>query len=191
MRKAFPQNRALSVWVAALSLSATATQAQQSADDEQLLEEVVVRGIRSSQQAAVDVKRDSKVIVDSIVADDIGKLPDVTIADSLQRVTGVQIQREAGEGTSLNVRGMPQVLTTLNGEQFLSPWSITDVQANYTDIPAGMVSAVDVIKTQSASTLSGGISGVIDLKTRRPLALPEGWTTSVGGEVSEGSMTEE
>lgn len=181
----------LSYLIAAASAAPLWAGAQMLPGGDELLEEVVVVGIRGSQEAAVDVKRNSTQIVDSIVAEDIGKLPDVTIADSLQRVTGVQIQREAGEGTSLNVRGMPQVLTTLNGEQFLSPWSITDVQANYTDIPAGMVSAVDVIKTQSASTLSGGISGVIDLKTRRPLALPEGWTTSVGGEVSEGSMTEE
>src|SRR5690554_294746 len=191
MRKAFPQNRALSVWVAALSLSATATQAQQSADDEQLLEEVVVRGIRSSQQAAVDVKRDSKVIVDSIVADDIGKLPDVTIADSLQRVAGVQIQRTAGEGTSLNVRGMPQVLTTLNGEQFLSPWSITDVGANYGDIPASMISGVDVYKSKSAALSAGGIAGVIDLKTRRARSLKQGWTAVGSVEVSQGSITKD
>jgi len=191
MRKAFPQNRALSVWVAALSLSATATQAQQSADDEQLLEEVVVRGIRSSQQAAVDVKRDSKVIVDSIVADDIGKLPDVTIADSLQRVAGVQIQRTAGEGTSLNVRGMPQVLTTLNGEQFLSPWSITDVGANYGDIPASMISGVDVYKSQSAALSAGGIAGVIDLKTRRARSLKQGWTAVGSVELSQGSITKD
>ncbi|WP_027328814.1 TonB-dependent receptor [Marinimicrobium agarilyticum] len=190
--KQVPRSR-LSHCIAALSVSAlpAVAGAQMLPGGQALLEEVVVVGIRGSQEAAVDVKRNSVNIVDSIVAEDIGKLPDVTIADSLQRVTGVQIQREAGEGTSLNVRGMPQVLTTLNGEQFLSPWSITDVQANYTDIPAGMVSSVDVIKSQSASTLSGGISGVIDLKTRRPLAMPEGWTTSVGLETSEGSMTED
>src|SRR5690606_2900506 len=94
-----------------------------------------VSGKRTSQAQYIEIKRNSRTVVDSIVAEDIGKLPDVTITDSLQRVTGVQITRTAGEGSSLNIRGMPQVLTTLNGEQFLSPWAITEVQANYSDIP--------------------------------------------------------
>lgn len=185
------QKKWLSRCVALVSTLGALPATAQMVGGEQLLEEVVVVGIRGSQQAAVDIKRDSDRIVDAIVAEDIGKLPDVTIADSLQRVTGVQIQREAGEGTSLNVRGMPQVLTTLNGEQFLSPWSITNVQANYSDIPAGMIFGADVIKSQSAATIPGGISGVIDLKTHRPLRLDEGWTASVGLEGSEGSMTDD
>lgn len=179
----------LSSCVAACSIAAFASPV--IAQDEGLLEEVVVTGIRASQKAAVDVKRNSAVIVDSIVAEDIGKLPDVTIADSLQRVSGVQIQRTAGEGSSLNVRGMPQVLTTLNGEAFLSPWAITGIGANYSDIPSSMIAGVDVIKSQSASTLAGGISGVIDLKTRRPLDMQEGWTATAGAEVSEGSITKD
>ncbi|HEY8938920.1 MAG TPA: TonB-dependent receptor plug domain-containing protein, partial [Cellvibrio sp.] len=150
----------LSSCVAAFSVATLSSPvlAQNAPADDKLVEEIIVSGIRGSQKAAVDVKRNSAVIVDSIVAEDIGKLPDVTIADSLQRVTGVQIQRTAGEGSSLNVRGMPQVLTTLNGESFLSPWSITGVGANYSDIPASMISGVDVIKSQSASTAAGGIS---------------------------------
>lgn len=150
------------------------------------IEEIVVRGVRASQAQAIDIKRNSRTVVDSIVAEDIGKLPDVTITDSLQRVTGVQIRREAGEGTSLNIRGMPQVLTTMNGEQFLSPWAITGVQANYSDIPAGMISGVDVYKSQSAGMLAGGISGVVDLKTLDPSKLDEGFTTRVRLEGSGG-----
>src|SRR5690606_40592249 len=119
-------------------------QEQAAGNMDDAIEEINVRGVRTSQSEAIDIKRNSTRVVDSIVAEDIGKLPDVTNTDSLQRVTGVQITREAGEGTSLNIRGMPQVMTTLNGEQFLSPWSITGVQANYTDIPAGMISGVDV-----------------------------------------------
>jgi len=157
----------------------------------EVVEEVVVTGIRASQEAAVDVKRKAANIVDSIVAEDIGKLPDVTIADSLQRITGVQVDRTAGEGTSLNVRGMPQVLTTLNGEQFLSPWSITGVQANYSDVPAGMIKAVDVNKSQSANMLAGGIAGSIDLKTHRGLDMKNGWTASAGFENSEGKLTKD
>src|SRR5690625_2555509 len=135
------------------------------------------------------IKSDSANIVDSIVAEDIGRLPDITITDSLQRVTGVQISREANEGTSLNIRGMPQVLTSLNGEQFLSPMSITDVQANYSDIPASLMAGVDVYKSQSASMLSGGVSGIVDLKTLSPLNLDEGWTSNLRLEGAQGERS--
>lgn len=155
------------------------------------VEEVLVKGVRASQAKAIDLKRESANVVDSIVAEDIGKLPDTTITDSLQRVTGVQITREGGEGTTLNVRGMQQVLTTLNGEQFLSPWSITGVQANYSDVPAGMISGVDVYKSQSGKTLAGGISGVVDLKTLDPSTLEEGFTTRARLEGGWGSRSKE
>lgn len=155
-----------------------------------LLEEVVVFGVRASQAKAIDIKREASNIVDSIVAEDIGKLPDLTITDSLQRITGVQITREANEGTSLNVRGMPQVLTTLNGEQFLSPWNITNVGANYSDVPAGMISGVDVHKSAGAAMLAGGISGIVDLKTFRPTELDEGWIGSLKTEFSQGQQSD-
>src|SRR5690625_7005360 len=115
-----------------------------------LLEEILVRVVRASQARAIDIKRDSANIVDSIVAEDIGRLPDITITDSLQRVTGVKISREANEGTSLNIRGMPQLLTSLNGEQFLSPMSITALQARKSVVPATLMAGVDVYKSQSA-----------------------------------------
>ncbi|WP_286804140.1 MULTISPECIES: TonB-dependent receptor [unclassified Marinimicrobium] len=174
------------------ALSSVGVQAQEQGGGEEetsLLEEVIVRGVRASQSMAIDIKRDSDRIVDSIVAEDIGRLPDTTITDSLQRVTGVQITREANEGTSLNIRGMPQVLTTLNGEQFLSPQSITGVQPDYSDIPAGLMSGVDVYKSQSASMLSGGVSGVVDLRTFKPLALDEGWTSRLRLEAAQGQRS--
>lgn len=157
---------------------------------DEAVEEVIVKGVRASQAKAIDIKRNSSVVVDSIVAEDIGKLPDMTITDSLQRVTGVQIKREANEGTSLNIRGMPQVLTTLNGEQFLSPWNITDVGANYSDVPASMIRGVDVYKSQSAGAIPGGISGVVDLKTIRPLSLEDGFTGNLKLEASQGSRSD-
>lgn len=183
---------ALAIAVAAAGQHTYAQESTDAAADEDvLLEEVIVRGVRQSQAKAIDIKRDSDRIVDSIVAEDIGKLPDLTITDSLQRVTGVQINREANEGTSLNIRGMPQVLTTLNGEQFLSPWSITGIGANYSDIPAGMINGVDVYKSQSASMVAGGISGVVDLKTLSPLAMDEGVTANLRAEGSMGSRSKD
>ena len=81
--------------------------------------DIVVVGVRGAQRAAVERKRASAQIVDSIVAEDIGKLPDTTIADSLQRVPGIQIGRSAGEGSTVNIRGLSQALVTINGESFL------------------------------------------------------------------------
>lgn len=160
-----------------------------AAEDE--VEEVVVIGIRNALSHAVDIKRDASSVVDAISAEDIGKLPDTTIADSLQRVTGIQIRRSAGEGSKVNVRGTPQVSTLLNGEQFLSAGAITTAQPDFTDIPAELLSRVDVIKSSQAKTLSGGVSGTIDLKTRRPRDLDEGFTIAGSAEMSDGSFTDD
>src|SRR3954470_14024824 len=102
------QKKLLSSCVAAIALATlNGTYAQSEP------EEIVVTGIRASLTRAIDIKRDASSVVDSISAEDIGKLPDTTIADSLQRVSGIQIRPSAGEGSTVNVRGLPQVSTQL------------------------------------------------------------------------------
>ena len=102
--------------VAGASQLALATGAfAQAAASDSTVEEIVVTGVRGSQIKSVDVKRREASIVDAISSEDIGKLPDVTIADSLQRISGIQIQRDAGEGKTVNIRGLRQVITLLNG----------------------------------------------------------------------------
>lgn len=162
-------------------------------DDMQMLEEVIVTGVRSAQETAVNVKRDSDSIVDAISAEDIGKLPDVTITDSLQRISGVQVRRNAGEGGSLNIRGLGQVSTTLNGESYLGANSITTVQPDYSDIPSQLFSGTQVIKSQTAANHPGGISGVVNLETYRPLdsGFDDGWTLSGAAQVGRGKETGE
>lgn len=163
------------------------------------LEEVIVTGVRAAQEAAIEVKREAPQIVDSISAEDIGRLPDVTISDSLQRVPGVQIRRSAGEGSQLNIRGMPQVLVTMNGEQYLSAGggdefgqpNIGRAQPDFVDIPPTLFSGVDVVKSQTAANLEGGISGTISLKTRRPFDLRDGFTATASAEGNYGSSVEE
>ena len=152
--------------------------------------EIVVTGVRGAQEAAIENKRDASQIIDSIAAEDIGKLPDTTIADSLQRVPGVQISRSAGEGSAVNIRGLKYVLTTLNGELFLGGQNITTAQPNYADIPPTLFSGVDVVKSPTASDLEGGVSGSISLKTRRPLDLPKGLTLTGNAEESYGTRTD-
>ena len=104
-------------------------------------------------------------IQDSISAESIGQLPDVTITDALQRITGVQINRDAGVGSSVDVRGLPQVGTMLNGEVFISPDQIDSQQPDFSTLPATLFNQVDVIKSPTASQTAGGISGSLNLHT--------------------------
>ncbi|WP_374552405.1 TonB-dependent receptor [Sphingobium yanoikuyae] len=166
---------------------AGAAQAQEVAP-EATTGDIVVTGVRAAQEKGIDLKRRSAEIVDAIVAEDIGKLPDVTIADSLQRVPGVQISRTAGEGGRVVIRGAPQVLGTLNGERFINAETIVNSEANFTDIPASLVNGVVVYKSQNASLTDGGVGGVVDLQTIRGLTLKDGLTANIRGELGFGSM---
>lgn len=154
------------------------------------IEEVIVVGVRGAQERAIDIKRNSAELMDMVAAEDIGKLPDTTIADSLQRVTGVQIQRSGGQGSIVSVRGMTQVLSTLNGEEYLLPASMTTNGVDFTDVPASLVSGIAVSKSQSASQLEGGIGGTVDLRTQSALELPKGYSGSVRLLASQGSITD-
>lgn len=151
--------------------------------------DIVVTGIRASQARAIEVKRNASSIVEAISAQDIGKLPDVTISDSLQRIAGVQIRREAGEGGAVNIRGLPQVTTLLNGEQFLGANSITTVQPNFNDIPSQLFAGATVFKSPPASLQQAGLSGTVDLLTRRPFDLKHGFTVSAAAEAQYGDET--
>lgn len=161
------------------------------AQEEALLEEVSVYGIRSATKNAIDIKRASGSVVDAISATDIGKLPDATIADSLQRVPGIQITRTGGEGTSVNIRGNSNVTTTLNGEQMLAAGSITTVSPNFADIPSTMVSGIEVYKSAEAKNVVSGLAGTINLKTNRPFLLDNGFTAVGKVEAVQGALGKE
>ncbi|UTF61604.1 TonB-dependent receptor [Gilvimarinus sp. DA14] len=180
----------LAACVSAIAVGGTALPALAQLDSP-ALEEVVVTGVRAAQENSVNIKRDADSVVDAISAEDIGKLPDVTITDSLQRISGVQIRRSAGEGTALNIRGLPQVLTTLNGESYLGANSLTTVQPNYSDIPSQLFSGAEVAKSQTASMNAGGITGIVDLNTYRPFDFDEGFTISGAVNGTYGLETEE
>lgn len=187
------QGLSLAMMVAATTHAAMAQDntANASAEANGDIEVIQIRGLRASTKADLNNKRFADGILDSITADDIGKLPDVTIADTLQRVPGIQINRSAGEGSGVNIRGVGSVGTLLNGEQFLSAGSITTLQPNFSDIPSALVSGIDVHKSPTSNILAGGISGTLDLKTIRPFNLEEGLTFASSAEVSTGNYTEE
>ncbi|MCG8369523.1 MAG: TonB-dependent receptor plug domain-containing protein, partial [Proteobacteria bacterium] len=155
------------------------------------IEEIVVTGHRRAQETSINQKRLSSVISDSIAAEDIGKLPDVTIVDSLQRIPGVQIRRSAGEGERFSVRGLPQVVTMLNGEQFLGAGSITQSQPSLTDLPAALFKGASVYKSSQANMAITGITGTVDLKTYRPFDFDEGTTFAGNLQVGTGEETGE
>lgn len=131
-----------------------------------VLREVVVVGVRASLATARDIKREQLDIVDSVVADDITKLPDFSVADALQRVTGLQIARDRGDGTGLTIRGLTQVQTTLNGREVFTAGAGRTL--DFADMAAETVARIDVYKTSSAHHIEGGVGGLIDLRTRRP-----------------------
>jgi TonB-dependent receptor len=157
-----------------------------SADE---LQEVTVTGVRESQIRAIEVKRLAPSIQDSISAESIGQFSDVTITDALQRITGVQINRDAGIGTSVDVRGLPQVGTMLNGEVFITPDQIDSQQPDFTTLPATLFNQVDVIKSATAGQTSSGISGALDLHTYRPWDLPHGFTYNYSADAERGSTS--
>jgi TonB-dependent receptor len=149
------------------------------AQDDEVIEEVVVRGIRGSLTNAMAIKRNADGVVDAISAEDIGKFPDANLAESLQRITGVSIDRAGNEGNQITVRGLgPNFnMVTLNGRQMpaaSSPEqesisSATQSRAfNFNQIASESVSGVDVYKTARPDVTPGGIGATIDIRTARP-----------------------
>lgn len=171
---------------ATLAMLASGVQAQ-----EENIEEVVVQGVRAAQESAINTKRDAVSVVDGISAEDIGKLPDVTISDSLQRIPGVQVTRTAGEGGPVQIRGLGNVGTSLNGETFLSATTIDQSAADFGDLPSTLFSGADIYKSPLATNTATGISGTVNLKTRRPFDMDAGWTFAATGEVDQGSISKE
>src|SRR6478672_3296243 len=148
------------------------------------LEEVVVTGIRGSLKQSMEIKRDATGVVDAISAEDIGKFPDSNLAESLQRITGVSIDRVNGEGSAVTVRGFGPGfnLVTLNGRQLPAasvgtitgnPTSVgsqgTSRSFDFSTLASEGVSGLEVYKTGNAVAPSGGMGATINIKTIRPL----------------------
>lgn len=159
--------------LAALTFTAGAHAQQTSAQE---LETVIVTGVRESLVQGLENKREAVQVVESIVAEDIGKLPDNNVVEALQRITGVQISnRGGGEADAVLIRGLPDTTTTWNGRSvFTAPSTDPNAPAGagrqlaLQDIPANLVRRVDVFKTRSAEQLETGLAGQIDVQTRRP-----------------------
>src|SRR5687768_3513723 len=133
--------------------------------------EIVVTGLRRSLQSAQNIKRNSEQIVDAIVAEDIGKLPDLAVSDTAARIPGVQVERGGGEAGRVLVRGLPDFTTTYNGREIFTAETRT---VALQDFPSGAIGAIEVFKTSTASLVEPGLAGLVNVRSRRPFDFNDG-----------------
>ena len=137
-----------------------------AADPATELDKVEVRGLRASLMSAQAIKQGSMQIVDAIVAEDIGKFPDNNLIEAMQRITGVQTtDRGGGEVSTVSIRGLNDVTTTINGRNI---FTASGRSVALQDVPASLLSSVEIYKTRSASHIETGIAGALDIHTHRP-----------------------
>lgn len=158
----------------ATALTAGGAYAQETSPDgaqDDTVEVVEVTGIRGSLKRSMDLKREAKGIVDGISAEDIGKFPDTNLAESLQRITGVAIERDRGEGSKITVRGFgPDFnIVTFNSRQMPTSGGRS---FDFGNIASEGISAVEVYKSGRSNIATGGIGAVVNVKTSKPLAKP-------------------
>jgi iron complex outermembrane receptor protein len=164
----------------AMAADSPPTPAQSGAKSDEL-QEIIVTGYRESLESALNRKRASIQPIESVTAEDIGKMPDQNVAESLERLPGVSINRSGGKGTQVLIDGLGNNLITLNGEVLLTGREIYasgegsggggGIQyASLEGIPSEEIGGIDVIKNPTAQNREGGLGGIIDLKTRSPLA---------------------
>ena len=127
--------------------------------------DIVVTGLRRSLESAQNIKRNSDQQIDSIVASDIGKLPDVAVSDVAARIPGVQVDRGGGEAGRVLIRGLPDFATTYNGREiFTAETRSVALQ----DFPAGGIAALEVFKTTTSDLVEGGLAGEVNVRSRKP-----------------------
>ncbi len=163
--------------MSAIALASVQAQAQDApqaaAEDATELDRVRVTGIRSAIEKSIDTKQTSTSIVEAISAEDIGKLPDSSIAESIARLPGLTAQRERGRATQINIRGFAGDFSTatLNGREQASTGDNRGVE--FDQYPSELLSQVVVYKTPDAALVGQGLSGTVDLQTVRPLSFDE------------------
>ena len=135
-------------------------------------DEVIAVGIRQSLENALVEKRESDNLVEVILAEDIGKLPDQNLAEVLENIPGVQITRTAGVGTGVQIRGTNANRTEINGVSTVGSGS-GRTGISFEDVPAAMIAGLEVIKSPDAKTIEGSVGGTINLRTIRPLDLKD------------------
>lgn len=151
------------------------------ADDVEVIE---VKGFRRSLIESLNTKRYSDTVVEAVSADDMGALPDVSIADAISRLPGVTSVRQGGQSSELNIRGLSgnYVFATMNGREMVSDQGGRSVQ--FDQYPSELINSVQVYKSQKASLIEGGVAGTIELQTVNPLENSEDQTFTIQTKLS-------
>ena len=167
--RALLQATPVAIAVAAMLMSSHQAQAQPAPEPGAATQTITITGIRRGIESAINVKKNADAIVESISAEDIGKLPDSSIAESIARLPGVTAQRVNGRATEINIRGLSGDFanTLLNGREQVSTGNNRSVE--FDQYPSELLSGVSIYKTPTADLLGQGLSGTIDLQTVRPL----------------------
>jgi TonB-dependent receptor len=193
-------NFRLLMGAAAVGLLAGGANAQEQdtpEDSEARQETVVVTGFRQSLQQAIAVKRNETGIVDAISAEDIADFPDLNLAEALQRVPGVQIDRDGGEGRSINVRGLSSdfVRVQINGMEALATTGGRDGRANrnrqfdFNVFAADLFTSVKIAKSQEAEVDEGSLGATVQLRSAKPFDY-DGFTFATGAQASYNDLSE-
>lgn len=178
LRRKARASRLVTAWVSGVALCAllapasALAQEQVQSDDAADDNAIVVTGIRSSLQSALTEKRNADNLIEVIEAEDIGKLPDQNLAEVLENITGVQITREAGVGTGVQIRGTNDNRVEINGVSTVGSGSGRG-GISFEDVSASIIASVEVTKAPEAKTIEGSVGGTINLRTIRPLDLKE------------------
>ena len=184
---------------AAAASAPTASQTRQAAkaQAEEEKQTVVVSGIRGSLQSSQDLKRNADQIIDSVTATDINALPDRSVTETLQRISGVTVDHfladddpdhPSAEGSGVLIRGLPYVASELNGRESFS--ANNGYALGFQDVPAELMAGVDVYKNPNAEVIEGGIAGTVNLRTRMPFD-SKGRVTAFSVGVNKGDMAKE
>jgi TonB-dependent receptor len=181
----------------------TSTEAQNSPPSAPDKNTIIVTGVRRALQSARQRKKNADTVMDSIDATDIGAFPDKSVAEALQRVPGISVNRFsmqtgpadtahfAAEPAGVLIRGLPQVRNELNGRDVFSATSGGDTAErglSWSDVPAELLAGVDVYKEQTADLIEGGIAGTVSLRTRVPFDAP-GQLIQVGVKANYGDIS--
>jgi iron complex outermembrane recepter protein len=168
-----------------------------TAKSDQDMTEILVTGIRKALQTSQDIKKEADTVIDSITATDIGAFPDKSVAEALQRMTGVTVTRFAASGDTSHfsaepsgvvIRGLPQVRSEFNGRDSFNANSSRGL--SFADVSPELMQGVDTYKNTTADMIEGGIAGTVNLRTRVPFD-SEGFSAAFSGEVGYGSLAQE
>jgi len=168
-----------------------------AAKSDEALTEILVTGIRKALQTSQEIKKESDTVVDSITASDIGSFPDKSVAEALQRMSGITVTRFAASGDTSHfsaepsgvlVRGLPQVRSEFNGRDSFNANSSRGL--SFGDVSPELMAGVDVYKNATAEMIEGGISGTVNLRTHKPFD-SEGFVAAFSAELGYGSLSED